>query len=147
MLVVYSLKIRSVHFKYLLLGVLSFLELLKKKEQVVIIGIRKKKKKKKIYKYTVLKSPFVNKKSREQFKLQLHCVIIFFSLEITRSSLYLETFVERLLLKYLNSQYLEIKLVKQYKDLFGGIGRRSEFKIHHNLGSSPRADTCILMIS
>jgi ribosomal protein S10 len=129
-LVVYSLKIKSIHYKYLLLGVLAFLELLKKKEQVVVIGIRKKKKKKKINKYTVLKSPFVNKKSREQFKVQLHTIIIFFSIKVGRSS-YLESVVESTLLKYLSSQYLEVRLVKQYqKNLSGGTGRRGGLKIH-----------------
>jgi hypothetical protein len=116
MLLVYSLKIKSSHFKYLLLGVLSFLDLLKKKEQVVILGIRSKKKKKKIHKYTVLKSPFINKKSREQFKLQLHTMVVFFSVQvISNSFFYLESFIESTLLKYLSSQYLEIKLVKKYK--------------------------------
>jgi hypothetical protein len=114
-LVVYSLKVKSVHFKYLLLGVLAFLELLKKKEQVTIIGIRKKKKKKKIYKYTVLKSPFINKKSREQFKVQLHTIIIFFSIWVVGSTFYVEKVLECLLLRYLSSQYLEAKLVKKYK--------------------------------
>jgi ribosomal protein S10 len=147
MLVVYSLKIKSIHPKYLSLGVLTFLELLKKKEQVVILGIGKKTNKKKVYKYTVLKSPFINKNSREQFKLQVHSAVIFFSVVVGRDSLYLETFVECLLLKYLSSQYLEIKLVKQYKGLLGGIGRRSEFKTHHNLGSSPRADKGISIVS
>jgi hypothetical protein len=116
MLLLYSLKIKSSHFKYLLLGVLSFLDLLKNKEQVVILGIQSKKKKKKIHKYTVLKSPFINKKSREQFKLQLHSVVVLFSVRVISSSFcYLETFIESSLLKYLSSQYLEVKLVKKYK--------------------------------
>jgi hypothetical protein len=147
MLVVYSLKVKSIHYKYLLLGVLAFLELLKKKEQVIIIGIRKKKKKKKINKYTVLKSPFINKKSREQFKVQLHSIVIFFSVELG-PIFFWETVVEDLLLKYLSSQYLEARLVKQYqiKNLPGGIGRRSELKIHDTLGSTPRVDRCLLII-
>jgi ribosomal protein S10 len=114
MLVVYSLKIKSIHFKYLLLGVLSLLDILKKKEQVSIIGIHLKKKKTIIQKYTVLKSPFVNKKSREQFKLQLHTAVIFFSLV---STWYLEFLVRGLLLKHINSQYLECKLSVKYKAL------------------------------
>jgi hypothetical protein len=47
MLLIYSLSIKSIHLKYLSLGVLSFLDLLKKKEQITIIGIQTKKKKKK----------------------------------------------------------------------------------------------------
>jgi hypothetical protein len=116
MLLLYSLKIKSSHFKYLLLGILSFLDLLKKKEQVVIIGIQSKQKKKKIHKYTVLKSPFINKKSRDQLKLQLHTVVVLFSVRVVSSSFfYLESFIESSLLKYLSSQYLEAKLVKKYK--------------------------------
>jgi ribosomal protein S10 len=113
MLIAYSLKIKSIHFKYLLLGVLSLLDVLKKKEQVNIIGIRLKRRKKKIQKYTVLKSPFVNKKSREQFKFQFHTIVIFFSIVARKE--YLEFFVRDLLLKHLNSQYLECKLVLKYK--------------------------------
>jgi hypothetical protein len=115
MLVVYSLKIQSVHFKYLLLGVLAFLDLLKKQEQTVITGLRSQIKKKIVRKYTVLKSPFINKKSREQFKVQLHSIVIFFSLQIDRDFFALENFVECLLVKHLHSQYLEAKLTKQYK--------------------------------
>jgi ribosomal protein S10 len=115
MLVVYSLKLKSIHFKYLLLGVLSFLDLLKKKEQISITGVCTKKKKKKIHKYTVLKSPFINKKAREQFKVQIHAIVIFFSVLETGNTFYLENIIECFLLKYLNSQYLEAKLVKQYK--------------------------------
>jgi hypothetical protein len=115
MLLVYNLKIKSTHFKYLLLGVLAFLDLLKKKEQIIIIGIRIKQKKKKTHKYTVLKSPFINKKSREQFKLQIHAIVIFFSItRAERTFFYSERFVESSLIKYLNSQYLEVKLVKRY---------------------------------
>lgn len=115
MVIVYSLKLKSIHFKYLLLGVLSFLDLLKKKEQINVIGIQSKKKKKKVHKYTVLKSPFINKNSREQFKLQLHSIVIFFSIQLVPPFFYLETFIESLLLRYLSSQYLECKLVKKYK--------------------------------
>ena len=116
MLLVYSLKIKSIHFKYLLLGVLVLLDLLKKQEQIALIGLRSTKKKKKIRKYTVLKSPFVNSKSREQFKLQLHTMAVLFSLQITaKPFFYLERFIELVLLKDLRSQYLEFKLVKSYK--------------------------------
>jgi hypothetical protein len=116
MLLIYSLSIKSIHLKYLSLGVLSFLDLLKKKEQITIIGIQTKKKKKKIQKYTVLKSPFINKKSREQFKLQSHEIVILFSIGIlTRPLFYLENFVEFSLINYTSSQYLEVKLVKKYK--------------------------------
>lgn len=118
MLLVYSLQVRSIHLKYLLLGVLAFLDLLKKKEQITILGIKSKQKKKKVQKYTVLKSPFINKKSREQFKLQTHLTIIFFSLCLVDiSSFYLENFLDKALLFYGNSQYLEFKVVKTYKFL------------------------------
>ena len=119
MLVVYSLKVKSIHLKYLLLGVLAFLDQIKKKEQFTLKGIQIKRKKKKVHKYTVLKSPFVNKKSREQFKLQLHSAVIFFSLQTGHSFFYFEGFVEASLLKYLSSQYLEVKLVKKYKTING----------------------------
>jgi hypothetical protein len=116
MLLVYSLKLKSIHFKYLLLGVLAFLDLIKKKEHLALIGIQSKKKKKKLRKYTVLKSPFSNKKAREQFKLQLHTIVILFSVGVGACSFfYLERFVDVTLLKYLSSQYLEAKLVKKYK--------------------------------
>jgi ribosomal protein S10 len=114
-LLIYSLKIKSIHLKYLLLGVLTLLDLLKKKEQVVIKGIQTKKKKKKIRKYTVLKSPFINKKSREQFKLQFHTIIITFSVKAEESFYSLETFTELVFLRYLKSQYLEVTLLKKYK--------------------------------
>jgi ribosomal protein S10 len=113
MQVVYSLKIKSIHVKYLLLGVLAFLDLLKKKEQVSILGIQTKQKKIIIQKYTVLKSPFINKKSREQFKLQLHVMVILFSVLATKTPFW-GGFVEAALLAYLRSQYLEIKLLKSY---------------------------------
>ena len=117
MLVVYSLKLKSIHFKYLLLGVLTYLDLLKKKEQIGVIGVQTKKKKIKTQKYTVLKSPFINKGSREQFKLQLHSAVIFFSVSPKGS------FLESSLLKYAGSQYVEIKILKRYKAqrLFGGM--------------------------
>jgi competence transcription factor ComK len=101
-----------------LIGVLALLDLLKKKEQIIILGIKFKQKKKKVQKYTVLKSPFINKKSREQFKLQTHGTIILFSLSLVDNSFfYLENFIDKSLLFYGNSQYLEIKLVKTYKFL------------------------------
>jgi hypothetical protein len=115
MLLTYNLKIKSIHLKYLLLGVLSLLDLLKKKEQILIMGIQSKTKKKKIRKYTVLKSPFINKKSREQFKLQLHTIVIIFSLRVQNTFSGLEDFTEVSFLKYLSSQYLEVKLLKKYK--------------------------------
>jgi ribosomal protein S10 len=61
----------------------------------------------------VLKSPFINKRSREQFKVQIHSVVIFFS--IAAGSASLEHAVESLLIRYSSSQYLEVKLVKQHK--------------------------------
>lgn len=113
MLVVYSLKIKSIHFKYLLLGILSILELLKKKEQVKLLGIQIKRKRKKTQKYTILKSPFINKKSREQFKFQFHTAVIFFALGVG----YLEPFIESLLSNHSNSQYLECKLFVKCKSV------------------------------
>ena len=123
MLLTYSLKIKSIHLKYLLLGVLSLLDLLKKKEQIIIVGVQSKKKKKIIRKYTVLKSPFINKKSREQFKLQIHTIIIIFSFRLTNTFQCLETFTESSFLKYLNSQYLEVKMLKKYKVFYKSIWR------------------------
>jgi hypothetical protein len=118
MLLVYNLQVRSIHLKYLLIGVLALLDLLKKKEQIAILGIKSKHKKTKVRKYTVLKSPFINKTSREQFKLQTHVTVIFFSLSLVdNSSFYLETFFDKALLLYGNSQYLEVKVVKTYKFL------------------------------
>jgi ribosomal protein S10 len=81
MAIEYSLKLKSIHFKYLLLGVLAFLDILKKKEQVSVVGVSLKKTKKVVHKYTVLRSPFINKKSREQFKLQLSVAVLVFSLK------------------------------------------------------------------
>jgi hypothetical protein len=96
-------------------GVLALLDLLKKKEQITVVGIQSKKKKKKIQKYTVLKSPFVTNKAREQFKLQLHTAVILFSVKPEHPFCFQESFVESLLLKYTNSQYLEVRLSKRYK--------------------------------
>jgi ribosomal protein S10 len=115
----YSLKLKSIHFKYLLLGVLAFLDILKKKEQIDVIGVSLKRTRKAVSKYTVLKSPFVNKKSREQFKLQLNAAVLVFSLKaIFKNKKRIQFFggiLESSLLKYLNSQYLEIKLIKRYQ--------------------------------
>jgi ribosomal protein S10 len=115
MLIVYSLKLKSIHLKFLLLGVLALLKMIKKKEYIKIVGIRTKTKTKKIQKYTILKSPFINKSAREQFKLQIHSTVVFFSLEVfDKNHLFIEDLVELAVLKYLNSQYVEIKLSKKY---------------------------------
>jgi hypothetical protein len=127
MLVSYSLKIRSIHSKYLSLGVLALLDLLKKKEQIAFIDVRWKKTKKKIHRYTLLKSPFVNKKAREQFKLQLHTLVVFFSVRLSSSPLfYLDEFVSSILRKYLSSQYFEAGLAKRYTLPRGLLGSQRE---------------------
>jgi ribosomal protein S10 len=121
MVLEYSLKLKSIHFKYLLLGVLALLDTLKKKEQISIIGVQLEKTKKHINKYTVLKSPFVNKKSREQFKLEVSTATIIFSLKFNvfskgkRAARFFGTVLEDSLLKHLSSQYLEVKLIKSYR--------------------------------
>ena len=121
MLIVYSLKLKSIHLKFLLLGILALLKMIKKKEYIKVVGIRSKTKTKKIQKYTILKSPFINKKAREQFKLQLHSAVVFFSVSVLdQEHLFIEDLVELAILKYLNSQYVEIKLSKKYTLAYTG---------------------------
>jgi hypothetical protein len=105
----YSLTLRSIHFKYLLLGVLAFLDILKKKEQISIVGVSLKKTKKVVHKYTVLRSPFINKKSREQFKLQLNVAVLVFSLKALSNN-------NKKILLF--GRYLEASLVKIYRRVY-----------------------------
>jgi hypothetical protein len=109
----YSLKFTSQHFKFLTLGVLAFLEQLKKKESLyfkkIKIGVSKVKK----TKYTVLRSPFVNKAARDQFEVNRYTVVLYLTLDISKKTdLFLSEFVECNLKTFLGSQFLEIKLIK-----------------------------------
>jgi ribosomal protein S10 len=115
MLITYSLDIKSSHLKFLLLGVLSVVDLVKKKEYIKVVGFTLKNKKQRIKKYTILKSPFINKKSREQFKLQVHLAAILFSVRvISKRFLFVGGYLEKTLLNHLNSQYIEVRLTKKY---------------------------------
>jgi len=64
----YKLVCKSFHFKFLVYGVLNFIKILKKEFQFHRIKLNFCLLK--IKKFTVLRSPFVNKKSREQFKVE-----------------------------------------------------------------------------
>jgi hypothetical protein len=93
--------------------VATFIEQLKKKESVYFkkIGIKMYRLKKK--KYTVLRSPFVNKAARDQFQIDNYTVVLCFTVVIKDTTLFfLPGFIETSLNRYLGSQFLEVSLVK-----------------------------------
>lgn len=113
MQLVYTLKFSSRHLKFLIIGVLAFIEQLKKKESVFFKKIKIKMSKLKKKKYTVLRSPFVNKEARDQFQVNSYTVIMQLTVKVTEQTLFLPTFIEGSLKRHIGSQFLEVKLVKR----------------------------------
>lgn len=112
MVVTYTLTFYSIHLKYLYIGILSFLNLIKKQENFNIKQFKLKSKKVIKKQLTVLKSPTVNKSARDQYKVQVHIKSLCCSFIVNKDEFFICKVFESIILNFLNSQYLEVKIFK-----------------------------------
>jgi hypothetical protein len=110
MLIQYILKIKAMHLTYLKIGILV---LFKNLRGLKLAGYSTPRIK--IKKFTVLKSPFVNKSARDQFKFMTYFCNVTFEFLIIYKYLQYIRILEKILIFTIISSYLSFNLFKKIK--------------------------------